>query len=389
MPRIRAVPVVLTASVRKTLKNRVYGHKTPHRDRFRATIVFLASRGWPNARIARKLGTTGNMVRLWRRRFAEKGVPGLSGRPRSGRPRQITALERAQICALACQLPAQTGVPLGHWTGPELRMELLDRGLVQAVPVSSVWRILAENPVKPWQYQSWIFMRDPDFAAKAQVVLDLYEGLYEGEPLGPGDRVVPVDAKPSIQARARCHSSTPAQPGKPAKIEHEYDRAGALALLAGKDIHSGEVTATCPPTTGIVPFMALMDICMAQDRYKKARRVFVIVDNGSDHRGKKAVKRLKDKYANCIMIHTPVHASWLNQIEIFFSIIQKKVVSPSNFANTAELASTLLAFVKRYNKTAKPFNWKFTSAGLTRILRRIEVEMPAPAAEPATTLLAA
>jgi len=135
--------------------------------------------------------------------------------------------------------------------------------------------------------------------------------------------------------------------------------------------------------------MALMDIYMAQDRYNKARRVFVIVDNGSDHRGKKAIKRLKGKYASCIMIHTPLHASWLNQIEIFFSIIQKKVISPNNFANLAELASTLLAFVERYNKTAKPFNWKFTSTDLTRVLRRIEVEMPAPAAEPATTLLAA
>src|SRR5260370_12421072 len=104
------------------------------------------------------------MVRLWRRRFAEDGLPGLSDRPRSGRPRQITALERAQICALACQLPAQTGVPLAHWTGPELRAELLERGLVNAVSVSSVLRILAENPVKPWQYQSSTFIRHPPFA---------------------------------------------------------------------------------------------------------------------------------------------------------------------------------------------------------------------------------
>jgi transposase len=389
MPRMRAVPVVLTASERRTLKKRVHGHKTPYRDRFRAKVVFLASRDWPNARIARELGSTEDMVRLWRRRFAEDGVAGLSDRSRSGRPRQIAALERAQICALACQLPMQTGVPLAHWTGPELRTELLERGLVSTVSVSSVLRILAENPIKPWQHQSWIFMRDPDFAAKAQVVLDLYEGWYEGEPLGTGDRVVSVDAKPSIQARARCHPSVPARPGEPVKVEHEYERAGALALLAGKDIHSGEVTATCPPATGIAPFMALMDICMARDRYKKARRVFVIVDNGSDHRGKTATRRLKDKYANCIMVHTPVHASWLNQIEIFFSIIQKKVVSPNNFASLAELESTLLAFVKRYNKTAKPFNWKFTSADLTRMLRRIEVETPAPAAESATTLLVA
>src|SRR5260370_23871348 len=119
------------------------------------------------------------MVRLWRRRFAEDGLPGFADRPRSGGPRQITALDRAQICALACQLPAQTGVPLARWTGPELRTELLERGLVRAVSVSSVLRILAENPIKPWQYQSWIFMRDPDFAAKAGVCLVLYGVLYE------------------------------------------------------------------------------------------------------------------------------------------------------------------------------------------------------------------
>jgi len=127
MPRMRAVLVVLTASERKTLKIRVHGRTTPFRDRFRATIVLLASRGWPNARIARELGTTEDMARLWRRRFAEDGVPGLSDRPRGGRPRQITALERTQICALACQLPAQTGVPLARWTGPELRTEVLER----------------------------------------------------------------------------------------------------------------------------------------------------------------------------------------------------------------------------------------------------------------------
>src|ERR1700730_16220222 len=109
MPRMRAVPVVLTASERKTLKNRVYGRTTPFRDRFRARIVLLASRGWPNARIARELGTAEDMARLWRRRFAEDGLPGLSDRPRSGRPRQITALERGRICAVAGQVAAPRG----------------------------------------------------------------------------------------------------------------------------------------------------------------------------------------------------------------------------------------------------------------------------------------
>ncbi len=276
------------------------------------------------------------------------------------------------MVALACQLPAATGVPLSRWTGPELAAELAAQGLVSApVSVTSLLRILAENPVKPWQYQSWIFPRDPDFAAKATVILDLYQGFYQGEPLGPGDRILSFDAKPSIQARGRIHQTLPAAPGRPVRVEHEYVRHGALALLAGLDVHTGTVFASTPETTGIVPFMDLAGQVMARPEYRDAPRVFIIVDNGSDHRGKAAIDRLRKAHPNAIMIHTPVHASWLNQIEIFFSIIQKKVVSPNDFASTQQLSETLLAFADRYNQTATPFNWKFTAADLTDLLRRM------------------
>ena len=157
------------------------------------------------------------------------------------------------------------------------------------------------------------------------------------------------------------------------RVEHEYDRAGALALLAALDGRTGKVFASCPQTTGIAPFMALMGQVMSQEPYASASRVFVIVDNGSDHRGKKAARRLRDAYPNAIMIHTPVHASWLNQVEIVFSVVQKKVISPNDFASTAQLAATLLAFIDRYNQTARPFNWKFTAADLARLLQRISV----------------
>ncbi|ABD11258.1 hypothetical protein ThrDRAFT_04053 [Frankia casuarinae] len=176
---------------------------------------------------------------------------GLCDRPRSGRPRRISELERA---------------------------ELTRRGLTGDISASSVRRILAEHPVKPWRYQSWIFPRDPEFTAKATVVLD----LYQGQPLGPNDRVISVDAKPSIQARARIHPTAPPAPGRVIRVEHEYERHGALALLAllaALDVHTGQITATTPPTSGIAPFMALLGQIMAQDRYKKADRVFVIVDN--------------------------------------------------------------------------------------------------------------
>jgi transposase len=383
MPPLRAAPVMLSAGERTTLKKRVRGAKTPYRDWLRALIVLAAARGRDNARIAADLRISVDTVRKWRCRFGARRLGGLQDLPRPGRPRQISEADRAAVVALACQLPAATGVPLSRWTGPELAAELISQHLVSfPVSASSVLRILAEHPVKPWQYQSWIYPRDPGFEAKATAVLDLYRGFYQGKRLRPGDRILSVDAKPSIQARGRRHETSPPGPGRPMRVEHEYVRHGALALLAALDVRTGKVFAATPETTGIKPFMTLMDQVMTQPTYKDAARVFVIADNGSDHRGQAAIKRLRDRYPNAIMIHTPVHASWLNQVEIFLSVIQKKVISPNDFASLEALSATLLAFVDRYNATARPFNWKFTAADLTALLRRIS-ESERPVREPA------
>ena len=369
MPLPRAVPVMLTAAERKTLEKRVCGAKTAYRDRLRAQIVLAAARSRDNARIAADLQVTVDTVRKWRGRFAGHGLAGLADLPRSGRPRRISELTRAAVVALACQLPAATGVPLSHWTGPELLAEVTRAAPDENLSASSVLRILAEHPVKPWQYRSWISPRDPDFEARAAVILDLYQGYYHGTRLQPGDRILSVDAKPSIQARGRCRPTIPAARGTPARVEHEYVRHGALALLAALDVHTGKVFAATPATTGITPFMDLMSQVMSRPEYKGAPRVFVIVDNGSDHRGQTAADRLRNAYPNTIMIHTPVHASWLNQIEIVFSIVQKKVLTPNDFPGLGTLSYALLAFVNRYNRTARPFNWKFTADNLTALLR--------------------
>ena len=209
MPRCRAVPVLLSAGERKRLKKRARGAKTAYRDWLRAQIVLAAARGRASAQIAAGLHVSVDTVRKWRGRFAARSLDGLEDLARMGRPRRISALERAVVAALACQLPAATGVPLSRWTGPELAAELAARGLARQVSASSILRILAEHPIKPWQYQSWIFPRDPQFAAKATVILDLYQGYYQGKRLAPGDRVISVDAKPSIQARNRCHPARP------------------------------------------------------------------------------------------------------------------------------------------------------------------------------------
>jgi transposase len=371
MPPPSAVPVTLTAAQRNTLKTRVRGAKTAHRDRLRAQIVLAAARGRENARIAADLRVSADTVRKWRGRFAVRGLDGLRDLARSGRPRRISELTRAAVVALACQLPAATGVPLSRWTGPELLAELARAAPQEKLSASSLLRILSEHPVKPWQYQSWISPRDPDFEAKAAVILDLYQGYYQGRRLAPGDRILSVDAKPSIQARGRCRPTVPAGRGMPVRVEHEYVRHGALALLAALDVHTGKVFAATADTTGIAPFMDLIGQVMSRPEYRQAPRVFIIVDNGSDHRGQAAAGRLRDAYPNAIMIHTPVHASWLNQIEVIFSVIQKKVLTPGDFPGLGTLSYTLLAFVNRYNRTARPFNWKFTASDLAALLHRI------------------
>ena len=372
MPLLRAVPVVLSAGERTALKKRVRGAKTAHRDRLRAQIVLAAARGRRQCADRRATwASASTRSRKWRGRFAVRGLDGLADLPRPGRPRRIGELDRAAVVALACQLPAATGVPLAHWTGPELAAELAARGLASPMSASSVLRILAEHPVKPWQYQSWIYPRDPDFEARAKVIVDLYQGYYQGQPLGPGDRILSFDAKPQINARRRLHPTLPAAPGRPVRYEHEYKRQGSLALLAGLDVHTGQVFASTPLTTGIKPFMDLAGQVMARPEYKNAPRVFVIVDNGSDHRGQAAIGRLAKAHPNAIMIHTPVHASWLNQIEIFFSVIQKKVVTPNDFDSLGQLSATLLGFVDRYNQTARPFSWKFTASDLHDLMDRI------------------
>jgi len=371
MPLLRAVPVMLSAGERTALNKRVRGAKTAHRDRLRAQIVLAAARGRDNARIAADLRISVDTVRKWRGRFAGRGLGGLADLPRSGRPRRIGELDRAAVVALACQLPAATGVPLAHWTGPELAAELAARELASPMSASSVLRILAGHPVRPWQYQSWIYPRDPCFEARAKVIVDLYQGYCQGQRLGPGDRILSFDAKPQINARRRLHPTLPAAPGRAVRYEHEYKRQGSLALLAGLDVHTGQVFASTPLTTGIKPFMDLAGQVMARPEYHDAPRVFVIAGNGSDHRGQAAIDRLARAHPNAIMIHTPLHASWLNQIEIFFSVIQKKVVTPNDFASLEQLSATLLGFVDRYNRTARPFSWKFTASDLHDLMDRI------------------
>ncbi|WP_326468202.1 IS630 family transposase [Actinophytocola sp.] len=260
---------------------------------------------------------------------------------------------------------------LSRWSCPELAREAVTHGVAEAMSASTVWRWLARDAIKPWQYRSWLFPRDPDFATKAGRVLDLYERRWEGKQLGRGEYVISSDEKTSIQARCRCHPSLAPGQARMMRVNHEYDRGGAVAYLAAYDVSRARVFGRCAPSTGIVPFMALVEQVMTGEPYASAKRVFWVVDNGSSHRGNAAIDRLAARFGNAVMVHTPVHASWLNQVEIFFSVVQRKVVSPNDFTNLDEVKQRLAEFEKRYNATAKPFQWKFTRRDLHDLLARI------------------
>ena len=276
-----------------------------------------------------------------------------------------------QVKALACELPSRRQQPLARWSVPELVAEAQRSGLVATISDSTVWRWLHQDAIRPWQHRCWIFPRDPDFALKAGRILDLYERVWEGQPLTADDFVLSADEKTSIQARVRRHPTVPPQPGMPMKVEHEYHRGGAWAYLAALDVHRAKLFGRCERHTGIAPFDRLVAQVMTQPPYHQARRVFWILDNGSAHRGARCVARLQAQYPHLIPVHGPIHASWLNQIEIYFSIVQRKVLTPNDFSDLSAVAERLLAFQRHYETLAHPFEWTFTRRDLARLLRRI------------------
>lgn len=277
-----------------------------------------------------------------------------------------------EVKALACELPSRRDLPLARWTCSELRREVMAQGLVAEISGTTLWRWLSRDALRPWRHRSWIFPRDPDFAAKAGRILDLYQRRWEGKALGPRDYVLSADEKTSIQARKRKHPSLPPTGGRPIYVEHEYARCGAWAYIAAWDVHRAKLFGRCERKTGIAPFERLVAQVMRQEPYRSARRVFWIVDNGSSHRGKPAIARLKDKWPNIILVHTPVHASWLNQVETYFSIVQRKVLTPNDFPDLAAVEERLLRFQQRYETSAKPLQWTFTRRDLHDLLARLD-----------------
>lgn len=285
-----------------------------------------------------------------------------------------------EVKAIACELPARLGVPLSRLHVPDIREEVIRRGIVAEISGATIWRWLAADAIRPWAHRSWVFPRDPHFGEKAGRVLDLYARKWRGRTLTQRDYVISADEKPGIQILRRRHSTTPAAPGRVARVEHEYRRAGTLAYLAAWDVHHARLFGRCEPTTGKDPFARLAHQVMTTEPYASARRVFWVVDNGSSHRGEAAARRLRETFSNARLIHLPYHASWLNQVEVYFSIVQRKVLTPADFISVEEVRARILAFQVRYEQLATPFEWKFTRVDLDRLLTRLDAGVGVPPA---------
>lgn len=281
----------------------------------------------------------------------------------------------AEVKALACQLPVTHGLPLGRFSRTELHRLVVERGLSEA-SASTVWRWLHDDALKPWQQRSWIFVRDPRFAEKAGVVLDLYQRRFQGRRLRPDEYVICADEKTQLQALGRRHATLPPAPGRPGRFEFDYRRNGTLAYLAAWDVHHANLFDRVEQKTGIEPFGRLVEQVMSTEPYASARTVYWIVDNGSSHAGNASIERMQQTWKNARLIHLPIHASWLNQVELYFSIVQRKALTPNDFDSLDALTERLLRFADHYRQIARPFEWTFSRADLERLLARIDAHQP-------------
>lgn len=371
----RKIEIELSEEERSELERLARSETRPFREVQRARMILYSAGGETDGWIAERLDCTPECVGKWRRRFGSGRLEGLTDLKRAGRPRRSPPEQVAEVKAIACELPATHGLPLGRFTRTELHRLVIERGVTDA-SATTIWRWLHDAAIKPWQVRSWLFPRDPDFAPKAARVLDLYARRFEGRRLRPDEYVISADEKSQLQALGRRHRTLPPEPGRQSLVEFEYRRGGTLAYLAAWDVHHANLFGRVEEKTGIAPFGRLVEQVMASEPYASARRVFWVVDNGSSHAGRRSIERLEGTYENLRLIHLPVHASWLNQIELYFSIVQRKALTPNDFGSLEELSERLLDFQHRYAEIARPFEWTFTGSDLEGVLAKIADREP-------------
>ena len=341
---MRLPPLAVSPKDRAVLERRTRSKTASVRDATRARIILLAAEGAPNTAIAEAVGIHHNNVAVWRKRYQIEGLDGLKDSPRSGRPVTYGHDDRLKIVKTICDTPPE---PASRWT-----MDAVSKALADEVGISAsqIWRICRGLDLKPWQVRSWMTSHDPDFWAKAADVCGLY--------LSPPEKAVvySVDEKSGLQARSRKNPTKPAIPGSPARQEFEYVRHGTAVLYAALDVHDGGVDAWVTDSTRADNFIAFLGDLVTKT--PAGLELHCIVDNLSAH-STQDVEAFLDDHHHVFLHKTPTHASWLNQVELFLSIVSRRVLKHGEFDSGDDLAARLISFINHYNLSAKPFRWTY------------------------------
>lgn len=347
---MRLPSLVLRDGDRSVLESWVRSGTIEARMAQRARIVLLAGDGASNRDIGTLVGMHYNMVGEWRSRYREFGLAGLGDVERSGRP-PVYGHDDVLLLVKTVTEPPPDGAT--RWTMDALADAMAAHGV--PISASQAWRICKALDLKPWQVQSWMTSHDPDFWAKAGDVCGLY--------LNPPENAVvwSVDEKSGMQAKSRINPTKPAIAGTPARREFEYRRHGTAVLFAALKVHEGTVAGWVTDSTRSTNFVEFLGDLVEQT--PPGLDLHCIVDNLKTH-STDAV----DEFLNsnpCVHIHhTPTHASWLNQVELFFSILQRRLLRRGEFDSVDDLAERVIAFIKDYNRRAAPFRWTYDSRPL-------------------------
>jgi transposase len=339
-------PLVLTDEERTELERRLRAGTTSHRDRRRAEVVLLAADGVPGSRIAPRVGLSPQSVSKWRLRFRDYGLPGLEDAERSGRPLVYGPTDRLVLMAKVTEEHPEFS---SQWSHSELQSAMADAGI--GISASQIGRILAADEVKPHRVDGWLTRRDtPEFWERAADVCGLY--------LSPPENavVLSIDEKTGIQAKSRKHPTQPLRPGRPARQDFEYVRHGTASLMAAMDVVTGKVFARDIARNDSVTFIAFLE--EIDERTDDELAIHIVMDNGSSHTSKATRAWLAD-HPRFVVHHTPVHASWLNQVEAFFSILTRKLLRRGEFDSCDDLVASMLGFIEHHGETAKPFKWVY------------------------------
>ncbi|MFQ5868143.1 MAG: IS630 family transposase [bacterium] len=346
----KAVPIKLGDEERVELEAILRKKKTEQRIAVRVRIVLFADEGFDNKEISARTGINEMTVGLWRRRYAKSGINGLRDLPRPGRSRVYSHEDRLKVIKEACNPPETTT----HWSVRDLQKHIKKKYSINMSHMA-IQRILSSVDLKPHRYEMWLNSADPDFEAKQAEIIGLYMNPPENA------LVLCVDERTGIQALGRPYSNKPMIPGKVEKIESNYIRYGTKSLIAALSVHEGKVLGRCYDRHTNKEFL---DFLKKTYRRYLDREIHIIVDNLSVHKHKN-VRDWLEKRKDKIKFHfTPTHASWLNQIELWFSILSRKVLKRGMFKSRDDLVQKIMEFIKKYNQEAKPFRWIYTGEPL-------------------------